>query len=262
MSSDLKLRLSNLLRDYATTGCGPFAARVRERGLEPNDLTDRELRNHLSMAYGALLGDLRSAGLSAFYIKDMAVILGKERALRVLEAVDDRRVNPPRRLSPWKAWTAVIVVLLIGLQINHFVTMQIWRPRIAAMQFGSQEWVDAFKSDNTPEDIREEMLVQASESLDRIPLYSELWSALGSNPDLPTHVDEQMDALEDAQSARLAEQERRQKSAAQRRCARLGDSWSQYECMGKLGVWRDVERTARIMAGEDPSAPSTFPDFR
>lgn len=262
MSAELKTKLACLLREYVAAGCGPFAARVRERRIEPDNLTDRELRNHLSMAYGSLLADLKSAGLAAFYVKDLAAVLGKDRALRVLEVVDERRVAPPPRVASWKIWSAVIAVLLIGLQINHFVQMQIWRPRVAAMEFASQQWVDTFKSDDTPEDIRGEMLVQATESLDSIPVDSELWLELSSDSDLPDAVEDRMDALENAHNARLAERERREKSAAQRRCARLGDSWSQYECMGKLGVWRDVERTSRIMAGEDPNAPSTFPSFR
>lgn len=262
MSADLKPKLAALLHDYAANGQGPFAARVKDRRVNPSQLPDHVLRAHLSMAYGALLSDLDRAGLSAFYVKDLSQVVGRERAYKVLAATEPRRPAPHRPMAKWKIWTAVVAVILIGLQINHYATLAIWRPRIAAMEMTSDAWLETYQSSDTPEGVREIMFKQAVARVTEIPVYSSLWLEIKLDRDLPRDVEDQMNDLSDAHSARLEAQEERRGAEARRRCMRLGDSGSRYECMGKLGVWRDVERTSRMMTGGDPNAPSNFPSFQ
>jgi len=259
--SDLKPKLTALLREYATNGRGPFATRVNERRLQPDSLTDRELRNHLSMSYGALLHDLNQVGLSAFYMKDLSQVVGRDRAVMVMAATEPTRPAPYKPMAKWKIWVPIVAVVLIGFQISHYTTMAAWRPRIAAMALTSDAWLRTYKSDETPDAVREEMFDQAIASVADIPVYSPLWLSLSLDPDLPEEVDAQMDRLSDAHAARLQAQQDRQSAEARRRCMRAGDSWSRYDCLGKLGVWRDVERTTRMMTGGDPDAPSIFPRF-
>lgn len=255
MSASLKAQLTALLTEYARQGQGPFAARVAERRLRVERLTDRELRHHLSMAYGSLLAELERAGLSAFYRKDLGAVVGLDRVQNVIDA--DKTpllVVTPSKQPKWKAIATLVgigVIGLLGLQLNHYNEKAEWQRKLTPLAIRSKEWAEIYESHDTPDHVKEDMKRRMFADIQALPPTSPIWFDVKLDNDTPPAVKERMDDIEEAHVARANAIEESRAAAARRRCFTRGDSLSQYNCLDELGVWDDIDRGMALATRTD-----------
>ena len=122
MTEAVKTRLKELLRECREAGDSPFSYRVAERRLDVRNLSDASINHNLTMAYGAVLTDLDQLGLSAFYRKDLAKVIGDERARRIVASrrevaagavASTGRASERYEANPVSGWRLLIIVFAI-----------------------------------------------------------------------------------------------------------------------------------------------------